>query len=78
MQERDVLDLVLVAVLAVLVYVETYGLADPIATGDEILATATGLDVRVYLVLAGLLGMLFVGYLTFYLPKKDANRSVRR
>ena len=77
MQERDVFDLLLVVVLAVLTYVESFGLADPIATVDEIVALFRNVDVRVYLVLLGLLGMLFVGYLTVYLPKKNASRSVR-
>jgi len=53
MQERDVLDLFLVAVLAVLTYVEAFGLADPIATVDEVLAILTVIDVEVYLVLGG-------------------------
>ncbi|MCU4800536.1 hypothetical protein OB920_09155 [Halobacteria archaeon HArc-gm2] len=78
MQERDVLDLFLVAVLAVLTYVEAFGLADPIATVDEILAIFAGIGVEVYLVLGGLFGIVFVGYLTVYLPKKDASQPVRR
>lgn len=78
MQERDVLDLLLVIVLAVLTYVESFGLADPVATLDEVLAIFANMDIRVYLVLGGLFGMVFVGYLTVYLPKKDATRSARR
>ncbi len=77
MQERDLMDLVLVAVVAVLAYVETFGLADPIATVDEIVDVVATLDVRVYLVLGGVFGLVFVGYITVYLPQKDAARSAR-
>ena len=77
MQERDVLDLLLVAVLAVVAYVETYGLADPVATADEMIAVLLAIDVRAYLVLGGILGIAFVGYITMYLPSKDAGRSLR-
>ena len=77
MQERDVLDLLLVVVLAVVTYVESFGLADPVATLDEILAILLAIDVQVYLVLGGVLGIGFVGYITIYLPKKTASQSVR-
>lgn len=77
MQERDVLDLILIGLLAVASYVETFGLADPVATFDEILAVLATLDIRIYLVLGGICGIMFVGYLTIYLPKKDAGRSIR-
>lgn len=78
MQERDVIDLLLVVVLAVLTYVESFGLADPVATLDEILAIFATVDIGVYLVVGGVFGIAFLGYLTVYLPKKDASRSVRR
>ena len=77
MQERDVLDLLLVAVLGVLAYVESFGLADPIATVDELVAVLAAVDVRAYLVLGGVFGIVFLGYLTIYLPSKDARRSLR-
>ena len=77
MQERDVLDLLLVAIVGALAYVETFGLADPAATVDEIVAVLLTIDVRVYLVVGGVFGIAFVGYITVYLPRKDAARSVR-
>jgi len=77
MQERDVLDLLFVAVLAVLAYVESFGLADPIATVDELVAVLATIDVKVYLVIGGFMGILFLGYLTIYLPKKNAARTPR-
>ena len=78
MQERDVIDLFLVGLLAILTYVESFGLADPVATVDEILALLAAVDVQVYLVLGGVFGVAFVGYLTVYLPKKETSRSIRR
>lgn len=78
MQERDVIDLLLVVILAILAYVESFGLADPIATLDEIVALFADVGIEIYLVLGGIFGIVFVGYLTIYLPKKEANQSVRR
>lgn len=77
MQERDVLDLLLVAVLSVVTYVETFGIADPVATLDEIVGVLASIDVTVYVVLGGLLGIFFLAYLTIYLPKQNAARSIR-
>lgn len=77
MQERDVLDLLLVAVLAIVTYVEWFGLTEPMATADDIIATLAAIDITVYLVFAGVFGILFVGYITVYLPRKDAERSIR-
>lgn len=77
MRKRDVLDLLLVAILAILAYVESFGLSDPIATIDDIIALFIAVDVEIYLVLGGVFGIVFLGYLTVYLPKKEANRSIR-
>lgn len=77
MRERDVVDLILVAVLAAVTYVEAFGLADPLAVARTVAEILRSLDVRVYLVLGGIFGIAFVGYLTVYLPRKDAARSAR-
>lgn len=76
MDARELFDLVLVVVAGVVAYTETYGFADPRATVWEIIGTLTALDIRVYLVLGGLLGIVFVGYLVVYLPRQDA-RTIR-
>jgi hypothetical protein len=72
MDTRELFDVVLVVVGGLVAYTETYGFTDPRATISEVLAVLAGLDVRVYLVLGGLFGMMVVGYLVVYLPKKDA------
>ena len=41
-----------------------------------ILSVLRTLDIRVYLVLSGLFGIIFVGYLVVYLPRRDA-RTIR-
>ncbi|WP_225335610.1 hypothetical protein [Halomicrobium urmianum] len=77
MRERDVFDLLLVAAVGVAAYVQAFGMADPIATFDELVTTLAAVDEGVYLVLGGVVGIFFVGYLVLYLPKKDAGRAPR-
>lgn len=76
MDSRDSFDLVLVVLAGLLAYTETFGFVDPRTTIAELVAILTGLDVRVYLVLAGIFGVVFVTYLAVYLPQKDA-RAVK-
>ncbi|MDS0259907.1 hypothetical protein NDI56_10930 [Haloarcula sp. S1CR25-12] len=76
MDSRELFDLALVVVGGLLAYTETFGFADPRATIREILTILSTLDVRVYLVLSGLFGIVFVGYLVVYLPQRDA-RTIR-
>jgi Mg2+/citrate symporter len=78
MRDRTLFDLILVLVAGVLAYTETFGWADPIANLDALLGVFAAIDVRAYLVAGGLLGVVFVGYLVAYLPKKEAQRSVRK
>ncbi|WP_262179919.1 hypothetical protein [Haloarcula laminariae] len=72
MDRRVLFDALLVVVGGLVAYTETFGFADPRATIREILVVFLNLDVRVYLVLSGLFGIVFVGYLVVYLPQKDA------
>jgi hypothetical protein len=76
MDSRELFDALLVVIAGLLAYTETFGFADPRATLREILSILATLDVRVYLVLSGLFGIVFVGYLVVYLPQKDA-RTIR-
>ena len=76
MDSRELFDAVLVVVAGLVAYTETFGFADPRATIWEIAAVLADLDVRVYLVLGGLFGIFFVGYIVVYLPRRDA-RTIR-
>ena len=76
MDRRVLFDVLLVLVGGLVAYTETFGFTDPRATIREILAFLATLDIRVYLVLSGLFGIVFVGYLVVYLPQKDA-RTIR-
>ncbi len=76
MDRRVLFDALLAVVGGLLAYTETFGFADPRATIREIVSILSNLDVRVYLVLSGLFGIAFVGYLVVYLPQKDA-RTIR-
>ncbi|MDT3437000.1 hypothetical protein [Haloarcula sp. 1CSR25-25] len=77
MDSRGLFDIALVVVAGILAYTETFGLANPRTTLEEIIAAIAGLDIRVYLVLGGIFGICFVAYLTMYLPQKDA-RTIQR
>lgn len=78
MRERTLVDLLLVVVVAVLAYVETFGWSDPAAGLAAILGLFSELDLGVYLVVAGVIGILFVGYVAIYLPKQLASDSSLR
>ncbi|MFU1782796.1 hypothetical protein ACM16X_15540 [Haloarcula japonica] len=77
MDSRGLFDIALVVVAGLLAYTETFGLANPRTTLQEIIAAIAGLDIRVFLVLGGIFGICFVAYLTMYLPQKDA-RTIQR
>jgi hypothetical protein len=76
MDSRVLFDAVLAVIAGLLAYTEMYGFTDPSATIWEILRRLANLDIRVYLVLGGLFGIVFVGYLAVYLPWRDA-RAIR-
>jgi len=76
MDSRTLFDAVLVVLAGLLAYTETFGFANPRATLTEVIAIFANLDVRVYLVVSGFFGIIFVAYLVVYLPKKDA-KTVR-
>ena len=76
MDSRELFDILLVVVGGLVAYTETYGFTDPRATIWQVLGVFETLDVRVYLVMGGLFGIMFVGYIVVYLPQKDAG-SIR-
>lgn len=78
MQPRDVFDGVLVALIAIVAYWEVFGFGLAQDRLDVILATVLGLDITVYLVVAGVFGIVFVGYIAIYLPQKYGKRAGER
>jgi hypothetical protein len=78
MRQRTLADLLLVVAVAVLAYVETFGWSEPAAGFEAIIALFAELDVGVYLVVAGVIGIMFVGYVAIYLPKRLASESSLR
>jgi len=76
MRGRTLADIVLVVLAGVIAYTETFGWSDPAAGLEEIIALFTSFDTSVYLVIAGVLGTLFVGYVAVYLPKRVSQQSV--
>lgn len=78
MQPRDVFDGVLVALIAIVAYWEVFGFGLSRDRLDAILATVLGLDITVYLVVAGVFGIVFVGYIAIYLPQKYGRKAGER
>lgn len=78
MEPRDVFDGALVGLIAVVAYWEVFGFGVSRDRLDAIVATVLGLDLTVYLVVAGLFGVVFVGYIAIYLPQKYGQRAADR
>ncbi|MHB9286983.1 hypothetical protein ACKVMT_08060 [Halobacteriales archaeon Cl-PHB] len=70
MQPRDVFDGIVVALVAVVVYLEVFGFGLSSEKVDRMVAALEGLGVEVYLVVAGIFGIFFLGYIVLYLPQK--------
>jgi hypothetical protein len=78
MEPRDVFDVALVVLIALVAYWEVFGFGLSRERVDAIVATVLGLDLTVYLVVAGLFGVVFVGYIAIYLPQKYGRRAPDR
>lgn len=73
MHARDIFDVVLFVAVCAALYVELYGLTlSPRGLGALIDAIAS-IDVIYYLVVGGILGVVFVSYITIYLPNKHSD-----
>ncbi len=77
MQPRDVFDGVLLVVLAVVLALDRYGTGGALGTPEAAVRTVLSLDVVVYLVIGGVLGVAFVGYIAVYLPYKQSGNVSR-
>lgn len=72
MQPRDIFDGVLLVLLAAIVYVELFGLSFSEARLDTVIEAISSLNIAIYLVVAGMIGVVFVGYIAIYLPVKQS------
>jgi uncharacterized membrane protein YbhN (UPF0104 family) len=72
MEPRDVFDGLLFGLLAVISYVHVFGLSFKQARVDTLVEAVSNLNVVVYLGLAGIIGLAFVGYIAIYLPQKQS------
>ena len=70
MQPRDVFDGIVVALVAVVVYLEVFGFGLSTAKVDRVVAALQGLGLEVYLVVAGIVALCFLGYILLVLPGK--------
>lgn len=76
MTPRDIFDLVLVVLVAVALYVQFYGTSTSgLGTVGDIVDAVRDIDPIYYLVVGGVLGVVFVSYITIYLPQKHSRRS---
>jgi uncharacterized membrane protein YbhN (UPF0104 family) len=72
MEPRDVFDGLLLGALVVLVYVHLYGLSFSTDRVDTVIDALLNLNIAIYLVVAGIAGVVFVGYIAIYLPQKQS------
>lgn len=70
MEPRDLFDGLVIVLVAVVVYLEVFGFVLSPERLGVILEVLLGQDLSVYLVAAGIFGVVFVGYIAVYLPKK--------
>ena len=79
MRPRDVFDIVLVVLVSIALYVQFYGTSTGGAgTVEDIVEALLNVDPILYLVLAGVLGVVFVSYITLYLPQKHSQSASRQ
>lgn len=72
MGPRDVFDGILLALVGVALYVHFFGASLSMDRVDTLVGVLLAIDFRIYLVGAGVLGILFVGYIAVYLPRKQS------
>ncbi len=70
MQPRDVFDGIVVALVAVVVYLEVFGFGLSTDKVDAVVAALQSLGLEVYLVVAGIFAIFFLGYIVIVLPQK--------
>lgn len=70
MQPRDIFDGILVALLAVILYLEVIGLSISTESLVTVVDAVRNIDTMMLLVAGGALGVIFLGYITIYVPQK--------
>lgn len=75
MEPRDVFDGALVVLITIVVYIEVIGFGFSGERLEAVLDALLGQDLAIYLVVAGMAGVAFVGYITIYLPQKYSRRG---
>lgn len=72
MNSRDVFDLVLIVLVGVVLYLDFFASSlDRGLSVGTLFEMATDTDPLYYLIFGGVLGVVFVSYLTIYLPQKQ-------
>jgi len=72
MDPRDIFDVLLFVAVSIALYVELYGLTLSPRGFTAIVDALRSIDIVYYLVAAGVLGVVFVSYITIYLPQKHS------
>lgn len=75
MDPRDIFDVLLFVAVSIALYVELYGLTLSPQGLAAILDALQNVDIVYYLVAAGILGVVFVSYITIYLPQKHSGNA---
>lgn len=76
MRPRTAFDIALVALLAVSLSVAFSGISFSAGLFWAMVDAVVGIDITIYLIVAGAIGALYVGYIAIYLPQKQSrNRS---
>jgi hypothetical protein len=72
MQPRDVFDGFLIAVLGIVAYVEIVGPSVSYKRMQVVIEAILNINIAIYLVIGGILGVAYVGYIVLYLPRKQS------
>ncbi len=73
MNARDIFDVVLVVLVSISLYVQFYGTSTAeMGSSGDLIDALLAVDPLYYLVFGGVLGVVFVSYITIYLPQKHS------
>ena len=79
MDARDTFDVILLVLVTIALYVEFIGTSTAGAGSiRDVIETLLNVDPLFYLIIGGVLGVVFVSYITIYLPQKHSQSPSRR